>query len=61
MARNKGKLFDGLQVWKVTTDDGVVQEANFVISCVGALHAPFKPQFKNQVRQEAVRYLPRRG
>jgi cation diffusion facilitator CzcD-associated flavoprotein CzcO len=37
------------QVWKVTNERGVTEEANFVISGVGALHVPLKPDFKDQV------------
>ena len=37
------------QLWKVTTEDGSTQEANFVVSGIGALHVPLKPDFKDQV------------
>ena len=34
----------------MTTDTGITEEANIVISGVGALHVPLKPEFKDQVR-----------
>jgi cation diffusion facilitator CzcD-associated flavoprotein CzcO len=37
------------QKWTVTTDDGVTRETNFVVSGIGALHSPFKPDFKDKV------------
>ena len=37
------------QKWTVVTQDAVTHEANFVISGIGALHVPLKPNFKDQV------------
>ena len=37
------------QKWTVVTQDGATHEANFVISGIGALHMPLKPNFKDQV------------
>ena len=36
-------------VWEVKTESGNHYTANFLISCVGALHSPRVPNFKGKV------------